>query len=99
MKSAQQSLQTAIENTTIHQPICPIYQNYTAQQATDSKIIQHNIIDQLTSPVLWMQTIEQMIKDGASTFTEVGPGKVLTGLMRKIDRSVEAIKYVVSVEN
>jgi len=93
MESARQSLQTAIENIEIKQPVCPVYQNYTAQAALEPNIIKSNIIKQLTAPVLWMQSIEQMIKDGATTFTEIGPGKVLTGLMRKIDRSVEAKKY------
>jgi len=93
MEPAQQSLQTAIENIEIKKPICPVYQNYSAEAATEPSVIQSNIIKQLTAPVLWMQSIEQMIKDGATTFTEAGPGKVLTGLMRKIDRSVEALKY------
>lgn len=93
MKPAQQSLQAAIENTEIKQPICPIYQNCTAKAAIEIDTIQNNVIKQLTAPVLWMQSVEQMIQDGATTFTEVGPGKVLTGLMRKIDRSVEALKY------
>lgn len=93
MKPAQQSLQAAIENTEIKKPICPIYQNCAAQAAIEPDTIQSNVIKQLTAPVLWMQSIEKMIQDGATTFTEVGPGKVLTGLMRKIDRSVEAIKY------
>lgn len=93
MEPARLSLQTAIEKTNILQPICPIYQNYTAQAEIQPETIKHNIIQQLTAPVLWMQSIEQMIKEEAGTFTEIGPGKVLTGLMRKIDRSVEASKY------
>ena len=93
MESARLSLQTAIEKTAIQQPICPIYQNYTAQATLQPETIKSNLINQLTAPVLWMQSIQQMIKEGANTFTEMGPGKVLTGLMRKIDRTVEAIKY------
>ncbi len=93
MESAKVSLTTAIENTKIQQPVCQIYQNYTALSTLEPETIKSNLINQLTAPVLWMQSIEQMIKDGAGTFTEMGPGKVLTGLMRKIDRTVEAVKY------
>jgi len=98
MEPARLSLQTAIEKVEIQQPICPIYQNYTAQADTQPETIKRNIIHQLTAPVLWMQSIEQMIKDEATTFTEIGPGKVLTGLMRKINREVEALKYNPSTE-
>ncbi|MCK5638311.1 MAG: ACP S-malonyltransferase, partial [Flavobacteriaceae bacterium] len=66
----------------------PIYQNVTAKAVSNAAEIKENLIAQLTAPVRWTQTIQKMIADGATEFTEVGPGKVLQGLMRKIDRSV-----------
>lgn len=89
MEPAKTKLATAIESTTIHSPRCPVYQNVVAQGITDPIIIKKNLIDQLTAPVKWTQSIQQMITDGANHFTEVGPGKVLQGLVKKIDRSVE----------
>jgi len=90
MEPAREELAAAIENATFNDPICPIYQNVTACAVDNASDIKKNLIAQLTSPVQWTQSIQQMIKDGASEFTEVGPGKVLQGLMRKIDRNVTA---------
>ncbi|MCD6544130.1 MAG: ACP S-malonyltransferase [Flavobacteriaceae bacterium] len=90
MEPAREELATAIENTIFNEPSCPIYQNVTGKAVTSAAEIKENLIAQLTSPVRWTQTIQQMIADGATEFTEVGPGKVLQGLMRKIDRKVKA---------
>jgi len=92
MEPARENLAKAIMNTTFHEPICPIYQNATAKGVTDKALIQENLIAQLTAPVKWAQSIQQMIADGGTEFIEIGPGKVLTGLMRKIDRTVTASK-------
>ncbi len=88
MEPAREELAAAIEATTFNEPTCPIYQNVTAKSVSTATEIKENLIAQLTAPVRWTQTIQQMITDGATEFTEVGPGKVLQGLMRKIDRSV-----------
>ncbi len=88
MEPARIELQEAIENTEFHQPLCPVYQNVDAQAHSDPKEIQQNLVAQLTSPVQWTHTVRQMIQDGASSFTEVGPGKVLQGLIRKINREI-----------
>lgn len=90
MEPAREELAEAIKNTTFNEPICPIYQNVTASAVDSAKEIQENLMAQLTAPVKWTQTMQQMIKDGATEFTEVGPGRVLQGLMRKIDRTVPA---------
>jgi [acyl-carrier-protein] S-malonyltransferase len=90
MEPAREELAKAIENTTLSSPSCPIYQNVTANAVTNVEEIKKNLISQLTAPVRWTQSIQQMIADGGTSFTEVGPGKVLQGLMRKIDRSVNA---------
>ncbi len=90
MEPAREELASAIENTAFNEPTCPIYQNVTASAVNNAADIKKNLIAQLTSPVRWTQSIQQMITDGAIEFTEVGPGKVLQGLMRKIDRSVSA---------
>ena len=90
MEPAREELAAAIENTTFNEPTCPIYQNVTANAVNSAVEIKKNLIAQLTSPVRWTQSIQQMITDGATEFTEVGPGKVLQGLMRKIDRNVAA---------
>jgi [acyl-carrier-protein] S-malonyltransferase len=90
MKPAREQLAAAIEATQFHTPTCPIYQNVTASAVTDAASIKQNLITQLTAPVRWTQSMQQMIADGATEFIEVGPGKVLQGLMRKIDRSVSA---------
>jgi len=90
MEPAREELATAIENTTFNEPICPIYQNVTASAVNNATDIKKNLMAQLTAPVRWTQSMQQMIMDGATEFTEVGPGKVLQGLMRKIDRNVTA---------
>ena len=89
MEPAREELAAAIENTTFSKPNCPIYQNVTATAITDEKEIKANLISQLTAPVRWTQSVQQMIADGATLFTEVGPGKVLQGLVKKINRSAE----------
>jgi len=89
MEPAREELAAAIENTTFSKPNCPIYQNVTASAVTDENEIKANLISQLTAPVRWTQSIQQMIKDGATLFTEVGPGKVLQGLVRKIEREAQ----------
>ncbi len=88
MEPASEELAVAIENTTFNEPTCPIYQNVTAKAVTTAAEIKNNLIAQLTSPVRWTQTMQQMIADGVTEFTEVGPGKVLRGLMRRIDRNI-----------
>ncbi|WP_457611144.1 ACP S-malonyltransferase [Lutibacter sp.] len=90
MEPAREELAEAIKNTTFGVPICPVYQNVVAKAVTNPDEIKENLISQLTSPVRWTQSIQQMITDGGTEFIEVGPGKVLQGLMRKIDRSVTA---------
>jgi len=89
MEPAREELAAAIENTTFSKPNCPIYQNVTASAITDEDEIKANLISQLTAPVHWTQSVQQMIEDGAKHFTEVGPGKVLQGLVRKINREAE----------
>ena len=86
MEPAREQLASAIEQTTFSTPSCPIYQNVTANAVDDTAEIKTNLIAQLTSPVRWTQSVEQMIADGAQHFIEVGPGKVLQGLVRKINR-------------
>ncbi len=86
MEPARDELAHALEHTTFQQPACPVYQNVTAEPATDPETIQYNLIRQLTAPVKWTQSVEQMIADGAETFLEVGPGNVLQNLIKKIDR-------------
>lgn len=90
MEPAREELAEAIKNTNFNEPTCAIYQNVSASAVTTPEEIKENLIAQLTAPVKWTQTIKQMIQDGAADFTEVGPGKVLQGLMRKIDRNVPA---------
>jgi len=89
MEPAREKLADAILSTTIHTPTCPIYQNVTAAPTQDAATIKENLIAQLTGPVKWTQTIQQMRNDGATLFTEYGPGKVLQGLVRKIDPAAE----------
>ena len=86
MEPAREELAAAIEATTFSTPICPVYQNVTASAVSDPSEIKKNLIIQLTAPVKWTQSVQQMIKDGATLFTEVGPGKVLAGLIGKIDK-------------
>lgn len=87
MEPARRELQAAIEKTNFHHPICPVYQNVTAKPVRDKDEIKENLIAQLTGAVRWTQTIQAMIENGASKFTECGPGKVLQGLIQKIDKS------------
>jgi [acyl-carrier-protein] S-malonyltransferase len=89
MEPARAELQEAIENTEFSTPICPVYQNVTASAISDPSEIKRNLIAQLTAPVRWTQSVEQMVKDGATHFVEVGPGKVLSGLVKKIHREAE----------
>ena len=91
MEPAREELAAAIEATTFSTPICPVYQNVTASAVSDPNEIKRNLITQLTAPVRWTQSVQQMISDGATSFTEVGPGKVLVGLVNKINREVETI--------
>ena len=89
MEPAREELAAAIEATTFNQPACPVYQNVNAKPVTDPEEIKANLIAQLTAPVCWTQTAQNMIADGATLFTEIGPGKVLQGLIKKVDRSAE----------
>ena len=89
MDPAKERLAKAIENTNFNAPSCPVYQNVTATGITNPEEIKINLMAQLNAPVRWTQSIQQMIADGASHFTEVGPGKVIQGLVKKIDRSIE----------
>ena len=90
MEPARVELEKAIKETTISKPICPVYQNVNASPVSDPETIKQNLVAQLTSPVRWTQTVKNMTKDGATDFVEVGPGKVLTGLIKKIEPSVTA---------
>lgn len=92
MEPAREELAAAIEATTFNTPICPVYQNVTANAVSNPAEIKKNLITQLTAPVRWTQSVQQMIADGATQFTEVGPGKVLMGLINKINKDVETIK-------
>ena len=91
MEPAKVELEAAIHATTFYQPICPVYQNVTANAVSQPDEIKNNLIAQLTAPVKWTQTVENMIKDGVSSFIEVGPGKVLQGLVKKVNKDIEAI--------
>lgn len=88
MEPAREELAAAIQATTFNNPICPVYQNVVAKAVTSPKEIKKNLIAQLTAPVKWTQCVQAMIADGGTEFIEVGPGNVLQGLMRKIDRNV-----------
>ena len=88
MEPARLELEEAIRNTTFHKPICPIYQNVNASPSIDPEIIKLNLVSQLTSPVRWTQSIINMISAGATSFIEVGPGTVLSGLIKKVNRDV-----------
>jgi [acyl-carrier-protein] S-malonyltransferase len=90
MEPAKKELQEAIEKTNFHAPSCPVYQNVAAKGIIDRDEIKQNLIDQLTGPVRWTQCVEAMLSDGATKFTECGPGKVLQGLILKISREVAA---------
>jgi [acyl-carrier-protein] S-malonyltransferase len=88
MEPARTELEAAILATSFKNPICPVYQNVTATAVSDAVLIQQNLITQLTAPVRWTQSVQQMIVDGATSFTEIGPGKVLVGLVNKINKEV-----------
>lgn len=90
MEPARAKLETAIDNTEFNEGVCPIYQNVTATAITNPKEIKENLKKQLTASVMWTQTMQKMIADGLSSVTEVGPGKVLQGLFKKVDRKIEA---------
>ena len=91
MEPAQKELESAIQSTKFNQPICPVYQNVNAKATVDPNEIKNNLVLQLTAPVKWTQTVIQMINDGATNFIEVGPGKVLQGLVKKVNKDIEAI--------
>ncbi len=91
MEPAKNELAAAIAAAVFNPPACPIYQNFTAKPVTDPEVIKKNLVDQLTGAVRWTQSVQQMIEDGATRFTEVGPGKVLQGLIGKIDKTVTAV--------
>jgi [acyl-carrier-protein] S-malonyltransferase len=90
MDPAKAELSGAINSTNFKTPVCPVYQNVNAKPATDVAVIKQNLIDQLTAPVRWTQTVKNMAADGATVFIECGPGKVLQGLVKKIAPAVEA---------
>jgi [acyl-carrier-protein] S-malonyltransferase len=91
MEPARAELAQAIESTTVAVPVCPVYQNVTARPTIDPAEIKKNLVDQLTGPVRWTQTVQHMIADGATHFIEVGPGKVLQGLVKKVNKDLEAV--------
>ncbi len=91
MKPAREELAGAIAATHFSTPVCPVYQNVNARPVMDPQMIKDNLVAQLTSPVRWTQTIQNMISDGATNFIEVGPGKVLQGLVKKINKDMEAM--------
>jgi [acyl-carrier-protein] S-malonyltransferase len=90
MEPARQELAQAINETAFNTPVCPIYQNVNAKAITEPEQIKENLIAQLTSPVRWTQIMQNMLADGATTFVEVGPGTVLQGLVKKVDKDIEA---------
>ncbi len=96
MEPAREELAAAIEETVFNVAKCPIYQNVSASAVSDSEVIKKNLISQLTAPVKWTQSVQNMIKDGANHFTEVGPGRVLQGLVKKINPTVETASAVLS---
>ena len=98
MEPAREELAAAIAATDFRTPICPVYQNVTANAVVDPAAIKENLIKQLTAPVRWTQTMQQMIADGCLSVVEVGPGKVLQGLFKKIDRAFPTESASISVE-
>jgi [acyl-carrier-protein] S-malonyltransferase len=88
MEPARVELEQAINSTVFHSPVCPVYQNVNAKPSTDPDTIKANLVAQLTSPVRWAQSVINMISDGATSFTEVGPGNVLQGLIKKISKDM-----------
>ena len=98
MEPAREELAKAIETTSFKTPVCPVYQNVTAQSSTDPDTIKKNLLAQLTSPVKWTQTVRNMIADGADYFMEIGPGTVLQGLVKKIAGDTVAIEGISSLK-
>jgi len=98
MEPAREELAAAIESTKFSSPVCPIYQNVSTTAVTDPSEMKRNLVAQLTAPVKWTQSIQQMITDGATTFIEVGPGNVLQGLVKKINRDANTEKAEFSTE-
>jgi [acyl-carrier-protein] S-malonyltransferase len=88
MEPARLELEEAINNTTFNKPVCPVYQNVSAKPSSDPEIIKANLVSQLTSPVRWTQSVLNMISDGATSFVEVGPGCVLSALIKKVNREI-----------
>lgn len=97
MEPAREELAAAIKKTTFSTPICPVYQNVVAKAVTNPEEIKENLIEQLTAPVRWTQSVQAMIEDGATSFIEVGPGKVLQGLVKKIDRTANVSSAVYEI--
>ena len=95
MEPAREELAKAIAETPFSKPVCPVYQNVSTTAVTDPEEIKKNLIAQLTAPVKWTQSVRNMVADGATVFVEVVPGKVLQGLVKKIEPSVEAYSAVV----
>ncbi|MFX0555431.1 ACP S-malonyltransferase [Maribacter sp. CXY002] len=95
MEPAREELAAAIENTIFSAPVCPIYQNVTTTPVVDANEIKKNLMLQLTAPVKWTQSVRNMVKDGALVFTEIGPGKVLQGLVKKIEPTAETNSPVI----
>ncbi|MBC8051470.1 MAG: ACP S-malonyltransferase [Sphingobacteriaceae bacterium] len=96
MEAARAELQSAIDEAEIKAPVCPVYQNIDAKPYTDPASIKHNLSAQLTGAVRWTQTVKKMLEDGATSFTEVGPGNVLQGLVKKVERTVETKSAAIS---
>jgi [acyl-carrier-protein] S-malonyltransferase len=97
MEPARAELEKAINETNIQSPVCPVYQNVNATAVTDAEEIKKNLVAQLTAPVKWTQTVKNMISDGVTSYTEVGPGKVLQGLVKKVDRKMPCESAVFAV--
>ena len=95
MESAKKNLETAVSQIEFRKPICPVYQNVNATRENNPIRIKKNIISQLVKPVMWYQTIQNMINDGANSFSEVGPGNVLTGLNKRINRNISSSKALI----
>jgi [acyl-carrier-protein] S-malonyltransferase len=95
MEPARLELEAAIRSTAFNEPVCPVYQNVNAQPSTDPAIIKQNLVSQLTSPVRWTQSVINMIAGGATSFIEVGPGNVLQGLVKKVNKDIQAESAVV----
>jgi len=93
MDPAREELADVINSTVFNHPVCPVYQNVNAQPVRNPEIIKQNLISQLTSPVKWTQIVKNMLADGASSFTEIGPGKTLQGLVKKVDRQIETAGF------